>query len=153
MPLIPENFIVPEKLVTPKFVFRKLCYADAELDYVAVMSSIDIIKKTRGGSWPTADLSYVDDQIDLAWHQREFENRTSFAYTIMTPQDDKCLGCLYLYPPGYRGPRSQNSDVDVSFWVTQEAYNQGMYPAVYQALNDWLKTSWPFKNICFTNVE
>jgi hypothetical protein len=37
---------------------------------MAVMSSIDVIKKTRGGDWPTSDLTFEDDLIDLAWPAR-----------------------------------------------------------------------------------
>jgi len=55
--LVPENFNVPEKLETEHFLIRKLCANDVYLDYMAVMSSIDIIKQTRGGSWPTPDLT------------------------------------------------------------------------------------------------
>lgn len=85
MKLVPDSFQVSEKLEKPGFIIRKLCFEDAELDYEAVMSSVDLIKRTRGGDWPSPDLTFEDDQIDLGWHQREFENRTSFAYTIMTP--------------------------------------------------------------------
>jgi hypothetical protein len=98
MKLVPESFEVPEKLETPDFTIRKLMYRDAKLDYEAVMSSIDTIRQTRGGDWPEPTLSFEDDQIDLAWHQREFENGTSLAYTVMKPDETECLGCLYLYP-------------------------------------------------------
>ena len=54
--LVPEDFQIPESLETPEFTIRKLCFSDADLDYKAVMSSIDIIKKTRGGDWPSPDL-------------------------------------------------------------------------------------------------
>ncbi len=47
--LVVNDFQVPERLETPEFVIRKLVYDDAELDYKAVMSSIAIIRKTRGG--------------------------------------------------------------------------------------------------------
>jgi hypothetical protein len=153
MRLVPEAFKVPEKLEQPEFVIRKLCANDVYLDYTAVMTSIDIIKKTRGGDWPTTDLSFEDDMIDLAWHQREFENGTSFAYTVMSPDGSKCLGCLYLHPPGWRNATSNNADVDVSFWVTQEAYDKGLYPKLYKVLDQWLKTTWPFEKIAYTNVE
>jgi len=152
-PFIPEEFTVPTQLKTDDFLIRKLCYSDAKLDYAAVMSSIDIIKKTRGGEWPTATLSFVDDQIDLAWHQREFENGTSFAYTVMNRDETECLGCLYLYPPGFRDDSSKESDVDVSFWVTQKAYDNGLYPKLYHALDAWLRTDWPFQKIGYTNKE
>jgi hypothetical protein len=150
MKLVPDSFTVPEKLETPDFRIRKLRYHDAELDYEAVMSSIDIIQKTRGGDWPTTELTYEDDQIDLAWHQREFENRTSFAYTVMSLDETECLGCLYLYQPGWRGEKTKDADVDVSFWVTQAAYDKGLYPVLYRTIDDWLKT-WPFKKITYSN--
>ena len=150
---VPNDFQVPEKFEVPEFVIRKLCFSDVELDYKAVMSSIDLIKKTRGGSWPSPDLSFVEDQIDLGWHQREFENKTSFAFTVMSVDGKECLGCLYLYPPGYRDENSKDADVDVSFWVTQTAYDKGLYAILYKTLDTWLKSNWPFKNIVYTNIE
>src|SRR3989344_5204653 len=132
MKLIPDSFQIPEKFETPEFTIRKLCFRDAELDYKAVMSSVDIIKKTRGGNWPSPDLSFEDDQIDLGWHQRDFENRNSFAYTAMSPNDKECLGCVYLYPPGHRSEKSKNADIDVSFWVTQETYDRGLYKKLHE---------------------
>lgn len=153
MKLVPDDFKVPEKLEHSKFIIRKLCFRDAELDYKAVMSSIDIIHKTQGGSWPSPDLSFEDDQIDLGWHQREFENRTSFAYTVMSPDETECLGCLYLNPPGYRSEKSKDADVDVSFWVTQKAYEEGLYSVLYNSLDSWLKSTWPFQKIAYTNIQ
>jgi hypothetical protein len=148
---IPTNFQIPERFETPEFTIRKLCFSDAELDYKAVMSSIKIINKTRGGNWPTHDLSFLDDQIDLGWHQREFENKSSFAYTVVTKDEKECLGCIYLYPPGYRNQSSKNADVDVSFWVTQKEYDKGLYIKLFTMLDGWLKSNWPFKKIVYTN--
>lgn len=153
MKLVPDSFKVPKKLETPDFIIRKFNFSDAKLDYEAVISSIDIIKETRGGEWPSPQLSFEDDQIDLGWHQREFENRTSFAYTVMSPDEKECLGCLYLYPPGHRSKISKDGDVDVSFWVTQKAYNEGLYEDLYKTLDKWLKSVWPFKKIVYTNKE
>lgn len=51
MAFVPQNFNPPEKTSIGEFVLRKLSYIDAEVDYEAVMSSIDIILKTRGGDW------------------------------------------------------------------------------------------------------
>ena len=153
MKLVPDSFKVPEKLKTPNFIIRKLCFRDVDLDYKAVMSSVDIIHRTRGGSWPNSDLSFEDDQIDLGWHQREFENKTSFAYTVMSPDEKECIGCLYLYPPNYRDDSSGDAEVDVSFWVTQKAYDEGLYSTLYKTLDDWLKSTLPFKKIAYTNKE
>lgn len=152
-PLVAKDFQVPEKLQTENFIIRKLCFSDAELDYKAVMSSVDIIKQTRGGDWPTRELSFLDDQIDLAWHQREFENKSSFTYTVISLDESECLGCLYLYQPCFRSDLSKGADVDVSFWVTQKAYDAGLYPVLYKTLDNWLKSFWPFKKIVYSNKE
>lgn len=151
--LVPEIFEVPQKLEHEKFIARKLCATDTELDYKAVMSSIDIIKKTRGGNWPTSDLTLEDDRIDLSWHQREFENKSSFAFIVMMKDETECLGCFYLYKPGFRGEVPEDVDVDVSFWVTQKAYNEGLYTELYNAIKDWLQKEWLFKKPYWSNKE
>ena len=154
MPLVPDDFKVPESLETAHFRIRKLCARDVYLDYIAVMSSIDLIKKTRGGSgWPQAELTIEDDLIDLAWHQREFEHRSSFAYTVMKPDESECLGCLYLNPPRFRPDLPEGTDAQVSFWVTQSSYDRGLYVELYQTLKQWLEKDWPFKKPHWTNIE
>ena len=146
MTLVPASFVVPEKLETPDFRIRKLTFRDADRDYQAVMSNIDLIRKSRGGDWPSAELTFEDDQIDLAWHQREFERRTSFAYAVMALDETECLGCVYLYPPGFRGQQSAGAEVDVSFWVVQAAYNRGLYAVLFGTIQRWL-VDWPFRSI------
>ena len=150
---LPENFSAPAELRHQKFIARKLKASDTYLDYMAVMSSIEIIRKTRGGSWPSPDLSFEDDMIDLSWHQREFENKSSFAYTVMNLEETACLGCFYLYPAGFRGEAPEGSDVDVSFWVTQKEYDKGLYAELYKAMQEWLEKEWLFKKPHWSNKE
>lgn len=152
MKLVPDTFKVPDKVEFDKFIVRKLCASDVYLDYMAVMSSIDIIQKTRGGNWPTPDLSFENDLIDLSWHQREFENYSSFAYTVMNKDETECLGRFYFYPAGFRGEAPKGSDVNISFWVTQKAHNEGLYPELYEAIKTIIK-DWPFKKPYWSNKE
>lgn len=149
---LSKDFKVPLRLETPDFIIRKLTARDVYLDYLAVMSSIAAIKKQRGGSWPDPSLTFEDDLIDLAWHQREFENRSSFAYTVESKDGSECLGCLYFYEPGTRKTPPAGADVDLSFWVTQKAYDAGLYLILYNTLKEWLKV-WPFKNVFWSNSE
>ncbi len=138
---IPEGFIAPN-IEKNDYRARKLSAKDVYLDYLAVMSSLKIIKKTRGGRWPTKDLSFEDDLIDLCWHQREFENQTSFAYTVMNNDETKCLGCFYLYPIGFRTSlNSENKEynVDVSWWVIPEMYAAGFYKTLFNDVQLFLK--------------
>lgn len=72
---------------------------DVYVDNFVVISSIDIIDQTRGGRWPTPDLTIEEDLIDLAWHQREFEAKSSFVFTVINKDQLECLGRIYFYPP------------------------------------------------------
>ncbi len=116
------------------------------------MSSIDIIKATRGGGagWPGSAMTREQDHRDLGWHDMEFETRSSFAYVAWSLDKNEYLGCFYFYPPGTRGEQSKNAEVDVSFWVTQKAYDAGYYPKLYEVIKDFLK-QWPFEKVSFTN--
>ena len=57
-------------------------------------------------NWPTEDLTFEQDLIDLGWHQKEFQMRSSFAYTVVNLDESQVLGCLYIEP-------SKKADFDV----------------------------------------
>ena len=66
------------------------------------------------------------------------------------------LGCAYLYPMGRRAPLTDElirHDVDVSWWVTTEAYGLGYYGTVYEALTRWVETEFPFTSPYVSNAE
>jgi hypothetical protein len=70
----------------------------------------------------------------------------------MNPAETECLGCPYLHPPGHRGEATQRADADASFWVTQKAFDHGLYHKLFVALDDWLR-SWPFRSVACSNAE
>ena len=74
----------------------------------------------------------------------------------MYDSDDHYLGCCYFYPMGRRTPLTENLlayDVDVSWWVTPDAYQRGFYAKLYIALQRWAGSAFPFKNVYYSNVE
>jgi len=99
--LVSDDFGVPAGLETQKFKLRMLTINDLVKDYDAVMSSVDHLRSSFSvnseSDWPER-LTLEDNLIDLGWHQREFTLRYSFAYTVMTPDEIRCLGCVYLNP-------------------------------------------------------
>ena len=151
---VPKDFTPPEKVETPDFILRKLCYSDAEMDYKAFMSSIDLIRKIRGGNWPTKDFTLEDNKIDLAWKQREFEYKLSFSYTVLDPSQSKIIGCVYFYAPDmpWLNPPDK-ADVVINMWVTKEAYDKGLYPKLFHFVKNWAAKDWPFKNPYYSNSE
>jgi hypothetical protein len=97
---IPASFVPPQRLDHAAFLLRPLCIHDVVKDYDAVMTSIDHLQGVfgPGQSWPRPDLTLEQDLIDLGWHQKEFQCRRSFAYTVMALDESRCLGCAYIEP-------------------------------------------------------
>ena len=65
----------------------------------------------------------------------------------MYDADGQYLGCCYLYPVGGRTPLTEELlgyDVDVSWWVTPQAYERGYYTKLYAALGTWIEGAFPF---------
>jgi hypothetical protein len=44
-------------------------------------------------------------------------------------------------------------DVDVSWWVTPAAYEQGQYAKLYAALQRWVTDAFPFRLPYYSNRE
>ncbi len=87
MSFLPSGFRVPEVPTTAAFTARPLTVDDVVRDYDAVMSSRERLIGTFGSesTWPAADLSLRQNLIDLGWHQKEFQKRSSFAYSLVNP--------------------------------------------------------------------
>jgi hypothetical protein len=149
-PFLPADFIIPEKLENEHFRIRMLTVNDVVKDYEAVMTSIDQIKGVFGpdSDWPSTDLTLEQDLIDLGWHQKEFQRRSSFAYTVMTPDENQCLGCVYIYPS-----EKVTFDAKVYLWVRKSEFEKGLDPILNESIKDWLKSTWPFGHIAFPGRE
>ncbi len=148
------SFQLPSELEYEDLRAKTLTRADLKADMEGVNSSLEIIRKTRGGSWPSEPVNEDFDLLDLAWHEREFRDGTSFAYVIY---NDKCdyIGCFYLYPMGVRTELTEelmDYDVDASWWVTTEAYKHGYYKKLYKALRQWL-SEFPIESVYYSNKE
>jgi len=152
-----DKFNIPGRIETEHFIARKLCAVDNELDYAAWYSSIEIIRKTRGGNWPTIEMTKEENMIDLSWHQREFEFKSSFAYTVMNLNETECLGCFYIYPFG-KGMSStikpeSGYDIEVSWWVTQQMYDKGFYKELQKFVKDFVEKTFVDMKIYYSNIE
>jgi hypothetical protein len=143
--LVPREFIVPERLEQPQFTLRPLRITDVVKDYDAVMTSVAHLKGVFGpaNDWPREDLSFEQDLIDLGWHHAEFQMRRSFAYTMMSPDESQCLGCVYLYATAITG-----FDAEAFCWV-RASHAASLEGPLLQAVRSWLKSAWPFKAVAF----
>lgn len=148
---LPEGFNIPIKFKHESIEATPLTRNDLDEDLEAVNSSLEIIRDTRGGTWPEEELDRDFDLLDLAWHEREFRDGSSFAYVLRS--SGKYIGCLYIYPIGERIEISEETldyDADFSWWVTQDAYDRGLYEEAYLAIKSWEK-DFPFSRIVYSN--
>ena len=138
---VPSGFIVPEKLETEEFRLRMLSIDDVEKDFEAVTSSSDHLSKVWPETgWPNG-LTLRQNLIDLGWHEKEFQNRTSFAYTLVTLDESKILGCVYFFPS-----RKISYDVEIFMWVRASELAKGLDQRLFDTVQSWTASEWPFKN-------
>ena len=149
--LVAPDFEVPVSFETSGFRLRMLSVRDLVIDYEAVMASVDHLQSTysliSGSEWPVG-LTIEEDLVDLGWHQKEFRDRSSFAYTVVTLDETRCLGCVYLNPTSKRG-----YDVEVKLWVRASEVENGLDEELFQAVKTWVRDCWPFANPAYPMRE
>jgi hypothetical protein len=138
---VPEEFTVPSELITANFTLRILSVDDVEKDFEAVTSSAERLRKVWPDSgWPDG-LTLRQNLVDLGWHEKEFQNRTSFAYTMVAPDESQVLGCVYFYPTDKAG-----YDAEVFLWVRESEVAKDLDEALFEVVQHWLASDWPFEN-------
>jgi hypothetical protein len=141
---VPAGFEVPSGFETEHFRLRPITAADAEKDYEAVMESIEIIHAALlSDTWPTAAFTLDENKRQLAAKERLFSRRKSFTYTIVSLDESRVLGSVYINK-GIGGP-----DAAVFMWVRKTSYDQGLDPVLEKAVRDWVGTEWPFKWVVY----
>jgi hypothetical protein len=152
---LPASFVPPAELAYEDLHARAISRADLADDVRGINASLDLIRRTRGGKWPTGPVTEEGNYVDLVWHEAEFRDGESFTYAVYDAAE-RYLGCCYLYPMGRRTPlteQMQPYDVDVSWWVTPDAYERGYYARLYAALRAWVTDRFPFTEPFYSNAE
>ena len=141
-PIVPTDFIVPEVLETSRLRLRPLTIDDAVKDFDAVTSSETRLRTVYhpGGEWPLG-LTLEQNVIELGWHQVEFQLRTSFAFTAVSRDESRVLGCMYIYPT-----RKLDHDVKITMWVRESESQTGLDNHLFETVQSWIAKNWPFSN-------
>ncbi len=142
----PDSIAVPSSLETEDFRIRMLTIHDVVKDYDAVMTSISHLKGVFGpnSSWPSTELTLEQDLIDLGWHQKEFQTGSSFAYTVVSLDESRCLGCMYVDPSEKEG-----YEAEVVLWVRQSEVANGLDEKLFSTVKEWLEREWWFETVAF----
>ena len=135
---VPDDFDVPQELVTSEFRLEPLGPQHNEGDYAAWTSSMEHIATTPGFAdwdWPHP-MPPEQNLADLRRHAEDFAHRTGFTYTALASDDGTVVGCVYIYPSDVAGM------ADVRSWV--RADRASLDGPLYEAVAYWLKSAWPF---------
>lgn len=146
-PFVPENFAVPATLETDRFRLRMLSVDDVEKDYEAVIESRDLLH-SMGSIWPREGFTIEENLADLERHQQEFLDREAFAYTVVSLDESRVLGCVYINPV-----ESDDADARVRMWVRQSEYDKGLDAVLFEAVKKWMDSSWPFRVVVYPGRE
>lgn len=143
--LVPDDFDVPATLETDRLRLRMLSVNDVVKDYDAVISSagtLDGMFPTWRG-WPKG-LTLEQNLIDLGWHQKEFQLRRSFAYTVVELDESRVIGCAYIEPTQRVG-----YDAEVYLWARESAQGDPADKALESVVMAWVDSAWPFENVAY----
>jgi len=144
---VPDNFDVPPLFETNQFRLRMLSIDDVEKDYEAVIESRDLLH-SMGSSWPREGFTIEENLADLEGHQKEFLDRKAFAYTVVSLDETRVLGCVYINPA-----ESDDAEAEARMWVRKSEYDKGLDPVLFQAVKKWIDSSWPFIDVLYPGRE
>jgi len=144
---VPENFVVPPVLETKHFRLRMLSVDDVEKDYEAVMET-QVRFHSMGLSWPREGFTIEENLADLERHQQEFLDRDAFAYTVVSLDESRVLGCVYINPA-----ESDDGDATINMWVRQSEFDNGLDPILFTVVSEWIDATWPFMTVIYPGRE
>lgn len=151
--LIPDDFAVPAGLEHEQFRLRMLAAADAEADYDAVMASQARLRAGSPHGWPREGFTLEENLADLVRHEQEFHDRVAFAYTMVSPDESRVLGCVYINPPETNDEASADPhDAQAYLWVRDE-YHPELTGSLFEAVQNWLARDWPFQSVRYIRTE
>jgi len=141
---VPAGFNPPTSLVTDLFHLEPLGPQHNQADHAAWMSSIEHIRSTPGyldGKWPPlTGMTLEENLTDLRRHADDFTRGIGFTFTVLDPDSNDVIGCVYLYPS-----EAEQWDVTVQSWVraNRSAFDEPLADAVAR----WLSSDWPWKRV------
>lgn len=153
MSITPNHFEPPASASFSSFSLEVLSPEFAEQDFAAVTASAESIRHVFGpeNSWPSAQITFDENLADLVRHEREFNERTAFAYCILDPKLKRYLGCLYIMPLLANARRDQRHErfcAEVYLWLS--VLHHDITDALVQAeINAWLAVDWRLPQVAW----
>lgn len=154
----------PARLATEDFVLRPITVADAALDYAAVMESRVVLRLWQQSSWPADDFTVDDNRTDLELMEKRHSAGEAFGYTVLSPNESECLGCVYVFAHDARFLAASDVtavtdaswdriDAAVYFWVRTSRVATGLDRSLLGHLRRWFADDWGFDDTVFVTSD
>ncbi|MHC5109512.1 MAG: GNAT family N-acetyltransferase [Planctomycetota bacterium] len=141
-----SGFKPPRELDTRYTHLEPLAPVHAKLDFDAAMSSREHLQSTlHWGNWPREDFTVEENITDLERHWNEFIQNEGYAFTVLAPSRDRCLGCVYMAPSkaeGYEEP-----SMKLAMWVTVDQLDNKLDEHLFKAVIKWINKEWPVETV------
>lgn len=140
-PFVDPAFEPPAGLDTPDVRLRPLGPEHNVSDFAAWSSSVEHIHATpgwEGSDWPMP-MTLEANLADLERHAADFVARVGFTFTVLAPDADEVIGCVYIYPA------ADGVGAHVRSWV--RVADAHLDAALYAAVTAWLEQAWPFRRV------
>lgn len=150
-------------LRTDEFLLRPIVEADAESDHEAVMESREFLRVWEQSTWPEDDFTVESNREDMVKMEQRHLDNYAYGYTMQTPDESTCLGCVYVMPAdakGYAGATAEEvgsmawSDcrATVAFWVRASRIADGLDARLLDELVRWFTDDWEIDGVVFTTT-
>lgn len=147
-------------LATAEFALRPITVDDAQRDYEAVMETREDLRLWEQSDWPTDDFTVEDNLADLTDMATRTASATSHDYTVISPDGNECLGCVYVFPTSAAFLAKSTvdplahldwHDVDavVYFWARKSRADAGMSERLLTSLRAWFAGEWHLDNVVY----
>ena len=144
--LVADDFEIPA-LSTDRYRLEPLTNRWVLHDFAAITESFSHIDGLilPPGSLPAEGTYTLETNVlELAWHEREFGARHSFAFAAITHDDQREVGCMYVYP-------SMHPDYDAvgCSWARWDPEDPGADVRFFEEFRSWISAAWPFARVAY----
>ncbi len=79
---VPDGWAAPTLLEFGDIRAEAITREHLRDDVAGINASLDLIRRTRGGGWPTEPVTEDGNYVDLVWHECEFRDGGSYTYAV-----------------------------------------------------------------------
>jgi hypothetical protein len=144
--LVPDEFKIPT-LSTDQYRLEPLTNRWVLHDFAAIIETFPHMEGLilPPGSLPSEGTYTLETNVlELAWHEREFRTRHSFAFAAITHDDRREVGCMYLYPSMW--PEFDAVGCSWARWDPDDAAADDRF---FEEFRSWVAADWPFSQVAY----